>query len=404
MPVYMYKVSNASGKILTGEANVGSASELTDILVGKGFKPIDIKEKNALNDVSQMKLFKKRVTVKDMAVFCRQFAIVLEAGIPIATALDVLREQTTNKTLKDALQLVYENIQKGIPLSNSMKQQGDIFPEILINMVEAGEVSGQLDLVFARMATQFEKDYKLNHRVKGALTYPIVISIVAVIVVTILMAFVLPSFISVLDSFDTELPIYTKILMAITAFFQNWWWAILLVFGTSVFAISRFVKTDAGKSVLGTLAISVPIVKGVVKNVITARFARTLGTLLSSGVLLIQALQIVQKVLGNKVIADRMDTVIEEVKRGKGLSQPLIGMKYFPPMVLSMVRIGEESGDLDSSLDKSADFFDQEVETSLASLTTLIEPLIIIVLALGVGFIVISILAPMFSLYQTLSV
>jgi type IV pilus assembly protein PilC len=403
MPIFTYKVKNQDGKIFTGESRIKNEAELVAILDGKGLSPIEIKEKNAYSDIREISFLKKKVKTKDLAVFCRQFAIVLEAGVPMATAMDVMRAQATNPTFKRALNDLYDDIQKGIQLSNSMKKHGDVFPEILMNMVEAGEISGQLDRVFTRMADHFEKEFKLNQKIKGALTYPIIVCCVAVGVIFIMMAKVVPSFAEILEGFGAEMPGFTKILISISSFFKAFWWLILGGIIGLVVSGKTFSKSKDGKHFFGALAIKLPILKAVTRNIITARLTRTLGTLMSSGVLLIQAMEVVQKILGNIVIAEKIEEVISEVKKGKGLTQPLTAMNYFPPMLISMVKIGEESGNLDYSLEKSADFYDQEVETSLQQLTALIEPLVIIVMALIVAFIILSILYPMMSIYQNMS-
>lgn len=403
MPLYTYKVKNQAGKILTGESKIKSEAELAAILESKGLTPIEIREKNALTDISQISFLKKKVKTKDLAIFCRQFAIVLEAGVPVATAMDVMREQATNPTLKYALNDLYEDIQKGIQLSRSMMKHNGEFPEILIHMVEAGEISGQLDRVFARMADHFEKEFKLNQKIKGAMTYPVIVCCVAVAVIMVLMVMVVPSFVDILGGYGIELPIFTRILISISGFFKTFWWALLggiIALATGGRAFSR---SDDGKRFFGNVALRLPIMKGVTKNIVTARLTRTLGTLMASGVLLIQAMEVVQRILGNIVIAEKIDGVINEIKKGKGLTQPLNAMKYFPPMLISMVKIGEESGNLDFALEKSADFYDQEVEVSLQQLTSMIEPLVIILLAAVVGFIILSILYPMMSIYQTMS-
>jgi type IV pilus assembly protein PilC len=403
MPIFTYKVKNQDGKIFTGESRIKNEAELVAILEGKGLSPIEIKEKNAYSDIREISFLKKKVKTKDLAVFCRQFAIVLEAGVPMATAMDVMRAQATNPTFKRALNDLYDDIQKGIQLSNSMKKHGDVFPEILMNMVEAGEISGQLDRVFTRMADHFEKEFKLNQKIKGALTYPIIVCCVAVGVIVIMMAKVVPSFAEILKGFGAEMPSFTKVLISISSVFKAFWWLILGGIIGLVVSGKTFSKSKDGKHFFGTLAIKLPILKAVTRNIITARLTRTLGTLMSSGVLLIQAMEVVQKILGNIVIAEKIEEVISEVKKGKGLTQPLTAMNYFPPMLISMVKIGEESGNLDYSLEKSADFYDQEVETSLQQLTALIEPLVIIVMALIVAFIILSILYPMMSIYQNMS-
>lgn len=403
MPLYTYKVKNQAGKILSGESKFSSEKELALVLETQGLTPVEIKVKNAVTDIGQIKLFQKRVKTKDMAIFCRQFAIILQAGVPIATAMDVMREQTTNSTLKGTLGDLYDDIQKGIQLSTSMRRQGNVFPDILVNMVEAGELSGELDRVFARMAEHFEKEFKMNHKIKSALTYPIIVSVIAVAVIVIMMIFVVPQFSSILEGFGTEMPVFTKMLIDVSNFFKSFWW--LVIGGIIGFAliVKTFSKTKDGKRFFGGLAIRLPVMKDVTKNIVTARLTRTLGTLMASGVLLIQGMEVTQKILGNAVIAEKIGEVISEIKKGKGLTVPLMAMRYFPPMVLSMIKIGEESGSLDFALDKSADFYDQEVETSLQRLAALIEPAVIVLMALVVAFIIISVLYPMMSIYNNMS-
>lgn len=326
----------------------------------------------------------------------------MEAGIPIATAMDVLRGQTENPTLKAALDEVYDNIQKGMSLSDSLKQQS-VFPDILINMVEAGEVSGQLDLVFKRLAENFEKEFKLNQKLKSAFTYPIILCVVAIFVIAILMLKVVPVFAGTIKEMGGEIPIFTKILMAVSDYFVHYWWLNLIVIITIVVGCRMYFKTPSGKLFFGKMAITLPVVKGVVKTIITARFTRTLGVLIGSGVMLIQSLEIVTKIIGNIVVSEKMSTVIDEIKKGRGLTQPLADMDYFPPMLISMVRIGEESGNIDFALDKAADFYDEEVEIAMQNLTTIIEPVITIAMGAVVAFIILSIIYPMFGMYTAIS-
>jgi len=218
------------------------------------------------------------------------------------------------------------------------------------------------------------------------------------------MTFVVPTFSTVLEDLGAELPIYTKILLAISNFFKNFWWAILGGLFALIVGTARFLKTETGKRTLGRIQLTVPVLKKLTKHLITARFTRNLATLIASGVLLIQSLEVVQKVLGNKIICEKLEEVIGEIKKGRGLSQPIASLKFFPPMVMSMIRIGEESGDLDYTLVKCADFYDQEVEQSIQELTQFIEPLIIIFLAGIVGFVMLGILTPMFEVYKAMSV
>jgi len=399
---YVYKVKTESGRIISGETKIDSIEALRSLLQEKGYTPIEITEKNAFTDVSQISLFKPKVKLKDLAIFFRQFAIILEAGVPIAGALDVLREQTTNRTLREALDDIYDDIQRGLSLSSAMKQHEKIFPEITMHMVEAGEVSGQLDQVFIRLAAQYEKDYKLNRSIKSAMLYPIIVCVVSICVIFILMVGVLPVFSSTLESLNAEMPLITRIVMGTSHFFVKWWWAIIGGIVAFVLFLVSYLRTYNGKKLTSSIALKLPVVSTLVQNIVTARLARTLGTLISSGVLLIQAMQITQKVLGNVVISERISGVIDEIKMGKGLTVPLKNLRYFPPMLISMMRVGEESGNLDYSLEKSADFYDEEVETSIQRLTTLLQPLIILILAGIVTVIVLSVLLPMYSIYQNI--
>ncbi len=403
MPLYNFKARAEDNRIISGRTNFSSREQLSEQLLEKGFELVEAKEINAFTDITQLAIFKKKVSVKDLAIFCRQFAIILQAGVPIATAIDILKEQTVNPTLQQCIGDIYDDIQKGVALSVAMKQHS-IFPEILIYMIESGEISGMLDKSFSTMALHFEKENKLLHKIKGALTYPLVVLVVAVVVIMVLMIKVVPSFASILNGFGAKLPIFTVILINISSVFQRFWWLMILIIIGIAVGTKYFKKSDTGRRVFGRLAMSAPIIKGVTKNIITARFARTMASLLASGVLIMQSLEVVQKLLGNIIIEEKLQEVIDDIKQGKGLSQPLTDMKYFPQMLVSMVKIGEESGNLDYSFDKAADFYDEEVETSVQQLTSLIEPIIIIFLAFIVAFVILSILYPMLSIYQTMTV
>lgn len=403
MPLYEFKAKNEQNKVFEGKNKFSSKEQLVEQLLKNGYTLIEAKEINFVTDISQISFLKKKVKAKDLAIFCRQFSIILEAGIPIANAIEVLREQTENPTLKVCISEIYENIQKGIPLSIAMKKHS-IFPSILIYMVESGELSGLLDRSFSTMAVHFEKETKIQNTIKKAMTYPIAVLFIAIAVIFILMIKVVPSFSEILKSFGVELPIFTKILLGVSSFFQVFWPLILAgIFGLIVGG-GYFRKSRQGRKFVGNLAIGLPVFKTVTKNILSARFSRTMATLMASGVLIIQALEVSRKIMGNIVIEEKMDSVIEDIKQGKGLSQPLSNIKYFPPMLLSMVRIGEESGNLDFSLNKAADFFDGEVETSIQQLMSLIEPVIVIVLSVVVAFVILSILYPMLSVYQSMSV
>ncbi|NLN66360.1 MAG: type II secretion system F family protein [Clostridiaceae bacterium] len=402
MPVFSYKVKNAEGAILTGETKVDSRERLVQLMGENGFIPLEIVEKNFITDISQISIFRKKVKLVDLVQFCRQFSIMLEAGISIAGALDVIRNQSLNPTLKDCLNDMFTNIQKGTSLSTAMSDFPDIFPAILLSMVEAGEVSGQLDRVFTRMADQFEKDYKQKQKVKGAMTYPIIILIIAVIVVAVMVAVVIPQFGKAFAGMNVELPKLTQVMLKISDFCTKYWYILIVSVVLFVYIIKLMYDSKNGKLILDKLVLKLPLVADVIQSMMTARLCRTLATLLSSGVLMIESMEIVQRVLGNSILMQKMGNAIEELKKGQSLTRTINEMSYFPPMAISMIKTGEESGNLDDTLKKSASFFEDQLEEKIQKLTTFIEPLIMICLGGVVAFIILSVLYPMISVYQNI--
>lgn len=402
MPVYTYKVQNSKGEIFTGETKVDSKEVLLDLFNKHGYKPLEVIEKTFVTDVTQLKIFRKKVKTADLAQFCRQFAIMLEAGISIASSLDVLRTQTTNPTLKDCLNDIYNNIQKGISLSSVLRSFPDIFPPIMISMVEAGEVSGQLDRVFVKLAEHFEKEHKQKQKIKGAMTYPIIVLIVAAIVVAILVLKVIPTFGEALAGMNVELPALTQAMLKISYFFKSYWYLILFGLLLIIYGIKLASKTDRGKKVLDNITLKLPVVSGVIKTIISARFSRVLSTLMSSGVLLVESLQITKRVINNSILSEKMDKAIDSVKQGRSLNQSIAEMQYFPPLVQSMFKTGEEAGNLDETLEKAANFYEDQTEEQLQRMMTLLEPVVIIVLGIIVTFILFSVLYPMLSVYQNI--
>lgn len=402
MPVFTYKVQNNDGAVLTGESNVESRERLLELINKSGYKVIEIVEKNFITDISQIGLFKKKVKLNDLAQFCRQFSIMLEAGISIAGALDVLKDQTINPTLKDCLNDIYKNIQKGLSLSNIMRYYPAIFPNILLSMVEAGEASGQLDKVFTRMADHFEKEQKQRQKVVGAMTYPIIILVIAIFVVVVLVVNVIPTFGEALIGMNVELPKITKVMLKISDTFSQYWYVFLFGIIVLVIVIKVLSGTEKGKRFIDAKLLKFPMVSGVIRTMMTARLTRALTTLITSGVLLIESMEITQRVLGNSVLIEKMNNAIESIKQGRGLTQTMAEMRYFPPLVISMIKTGEESGSLDFTLEKAATFYEELLDSQIQKLTTFIEPVIMIALGGVVAFIIFSVLYPMISVYQNM--
>ncbi|MBK1810497.1 type II secretion system F family protein [Clostridium sp. YIM B02505] len=398
MPNFKYKAMNENGDRLQGTYAADSRDEVMDMISANNYYPLLVEEIQQGTTIN-LSIF-DRVTTKDIAIFCRQFYTMLDAGVSINSSLNILARQLPNKKLREVLSKVEDNVKKGETLSESMKLQGKVFPDLLISMVETGEMSGNLDNVMLRMSTHFEKENKINNKIKGAMVYPAVLSVMAVGVVTILLTFVLPTFIDMFTQSGVELPMPTKILLGISGALSKHGLVILLIIILIVLGLRYYFKSDSGQLFISKFKLTFPILKGLNQKIIVSRFTRTLSTMLSSGVSLVQALETVSEVVGNKLAQDKLLEIREELIKGEGLSKPIEESKIFPPMLASMIKIGEESGSLDDILNKTADFYDDEVETTIQTTTALIEPLLILIMGLVVGFIVISIMLPMFTMYE----
>jgi len=401
LTTYEYTAKDKNGDSVNGTHDAESREEVLNFIRGKQLFPlkIDIKKASWNFDVN---IDIQKVKVRDLALFCRQFATTLRSGITVVDSISILRKQTTSKKLSQVLDMVYDEILKGNSLSASMAKEPKVFPFLLINMIETGEVSGNLDNVMEDMADHFEKEYRLGQKVKGALTYPIVVSIVAVLMVALLLTFVMPTFVSMFDSFGAELPGPTKLLMGISDSLKYFWYLYILIIGTSTYLIKKYINTPQGRHRYDKFLLKMPIFGALNTKVVMERFASTISVLLSSGVDILQAIEIVQRVVGNEHIKESLEQVREGVRKGFGLGKTMEATGSFPPLVYQMVDVGENSGTLDFVLQKVADFYESEVETAIGQLTTMIEPLIIIVLGGVVGFIVISMILPIFDLYDVI--
>lgn len=398
MPVYKYRAKNILGQEISGSYEATDKAAVIYMLREKNFYPVNIKEdKSVIPSFSIKKLFKK-VTLKDLAVFCRQFSTMINAGVPILSCLDILRKQTENIRLKETLETIYGEVQKGKSLSQVMGEFRLVFPELLINMIETGEISGNLDKVLERMASHYEKEYKINQKVKNALTYPAIIAIVAILVIIFLVTVVVPTFASMFSSMGAVLPISTRILMKISDFVKNSWYLFLVAFILGRAVLKSYSQNPQGREKIDNLKLILPVIGNLHRNIATARFARTLGSLMNSGISVLQGIEVTKKVIDNQVISRSLTKVAEDVKKGKGLAEPLREFEVFPPMLVHMVKIGEDTGTLDFILEKTADFYDDEVENALNKMTTVLEPAIIVIMAVIVSLILISVLLPMFDI------
>lgn len=392
--IYKYKAVSQTGEVIEGFFEGDGESDVLAMLKGNSYLPVTV-EKD-VGAEAQIDLFSKKIKKKDLAVFCRQFYTMLNAGIGIVKCIDILGKQSENKTLVKSLGSLHEDVQKGFTLSEGMKKHPKVFPSLLINMVEAGEISGNVDTIMETMAVHFEKENKLENKIKSALIYPMALAVVSTAVVIFLLVAVMPIFIGMFEGSGQALPGPTKMLLTLSNWLTEYWYLfIIMVIGMTVGFIT-FKQTTAGRIFFDTLKIKIPILKDTNVKIITARFTRTLSTLMSSGMPLLQSIEVVGRVVGNKVIQDRLEIAVEDIRKGVSLSRTISEVQIFPPMVDSMIKIGEESGALDDILYKTADFYDDEVEVALQRMTSLMEPIMLVVMAVVIGFIVIAMAIPMF--------
>ncbi|MFO7636061.1 MAG: type II secretion system F family protein [Clostridia bacterium] len=384
MPVYKYTALTNEGKTILGTFSAADRSQLIHMIRENGYHPVKVKEVIEKKDVKEFG-FRGRVKTQDIAVFCRQFYSMLNAGVTIVKGLDILQQQTQNKKLKAVTKDLYETVQKGLSLSEAMRHHGDVFPELLINMVETGEVSGTIDAAMNRMAFHFEKENKLKNKIRAAMVYPIILSVLAIGVVIFLLTFVMPMFLEMFTSSGVELPGPTRLLLAMSNGLRDYWYIIGGVVLIIVYAIRGFIKSEKGRLKWDTFVLKIPVLKHTVTLISTTRFTRTLSTLLSSGIPLLQAMEVVARVVSNKVASNAVLTARDDMRKGTDLASPIKRAAVFPPMVDSMIKIGEESGTLDEILGKTADFYEDELETSLQKLASMMEPLVLIFMGAVIG-------------------
>jgi type IV pilus assembly protein PilC len=399
LPKYSYSAKNLEGDIITGVYSALDSSVVMSMIRNKNYFPLEIKRLQEEKEKREIELFPK-VSLKDLALFCSQFAVVLKAGVPISQALDIMKSQTTNKKLSKVIIDVNENIQQGKTLSESFAAHGERFPRLFLSMIESGEMSGSLEASFQRMGESFGKDYKLNQKVRSVLIYPIILFVVAVCVVTFLLIFIVPTFTELYRTSGVDLPLLTSLLLNFSNFLAGNIVLIILTVAFIVIAINIYIQTTHGRQVLDHLKATMPIVGKLLKSVYAARFTRSMSTLSATGVSLPESLRVTATNLSNSYIANKLKLVGDDVNKGISLSTSLIEMNFFPPMVLHMCRLGEESGTLDNLLSQAADFYETEAEIAMGRLATLLEPFVIIFMGGAVLFIVLAILMPMFGMYS----
>jgi type IV pilus assembly protein PilC len=400
MPLFRYTAKDSNGKTVAGTLEAANPLALVDALRKRDLIIISVEEDKAKHRAVVSGGGGGGVKLDDLVVFSRQLATMVNAGIPLVGSLDALQEQIENKSFKVVIRRVRDDIEGGSSLSESLSRQPNVFSPFFINMVKAGESSGNLDEILDRVAVYMEKTIALVRKVKSSLIYPAVVVLMAILINTFLIVKVVPTFESIFATIGVELPTPTKILIAISHLIRRQLFA--LVVGLVVFfvALSRIIRTDKGRLIFDTLLLKMPVLGPLLKKVAITRFSRTLSTLQKSGVSILAALEIVGKTSGNKVIEAAVMKTKRSIKEGESIAQPLTDSRVFPPMVTRMISVGEQTGKLEEMLGKVADFYESEVDAAVSGLTSLIEPLIIAFLGLVVGGIVVSMFLPIVKLVQ----
>jgi type IV pilus assembly protein PilC len=396
MPVFSYSARPATGVggIQNGEVDLTSKDEVLAYLHKQKLIPVSVREKP--KDLSFT--FGTGIKTRDIVIFTRQFATMINSGLPLVQALDILAEQTENTSLRKVIQDVLYDVESGHTLADAMGKHPKVFTDLFVNMVAAGEAGGILDTILLRLATFLEKNDALVRKIKGAMIYPAVIAFVATSAVAILLIFVIPTFQQMFDAAGVPLPLPTRVVIFMSIILQGYWWAILIGIIATALGIRQAYQTSAGRLAIDRTILNVPILGDMQRKAAVARFTRTLGTLVSSGVSILEGLEITAKTAGNRVIHDAVMNSRASIAGGETIAGPLKESGVFPPMVVQMINVGEQTGGLDEMLTKIADFYDEEVDAAVEALLSAMEPIMIVVLGVVVGGMIVAMYLPIFDM------
>jgi len=398
MPTFAYSARPAAGgDIQSGEVELASKDDVLAYLHRQKMIPVSVREKSKSLNFT----IGTGVKTRDIVIFTRQFATMINSGLPLVQSLDILAEQTENQFLRKTIQDVLYDVESGHTLADAMGRHPKIFTDLYVNMVAAGEAGGILDTILLRLAAFLEKNDALLRKIKGAMIYPAVIISVAVSAIVILLIFVIPTFQTMFASAGVPLPLPTRIVIQMSAILQGYWWAVGGAIIGAVIAIRAFYKTDNGHLVLDKMLLKMPILGDLQRKSAVSRFTRTLGTLVSSGVSILEGLEITAKTSGNRVIHDAVMGSRASIAGGETIAGPLKESGVFPPMVVQMINVGEQTGGLDEMLTKIADFYDEEVDAAVEALLSAMEPIMIVVLGVVVGGMIVAMYLPIFDMINT---
>jgi type IV pilus assembly protein PilC len=396
MAVYVWAAQGRAGEMKKGETEAINEAAVRTQLRRQGLKPTRVKEKP--KDLLEMIPLKGRVKSKDVVIFSRQFSTMISAGLPLIQCLDILATQEQNKAFAKVIRTIKEDIEGGSTLSDALRKHPKVFDDLFINMIAAGEAGGILDTILNRLAVYLEKSMKLKRKVKGAMTYPGVVLGMSVAIITLLLVKVVPVFQSIFAGMGRELPFMTQTLINLSSFVTDNSLYILGAIVIMIVALVRFYRTDNGRYLFDRMILKPPVIGSLMRKVAIAKFTRTLSTLISSGVPILDGLEIVSRTSGNKIIEKALMETRKNISEGKTIAEPLAATTVFPPMVVQMIAVGEATGSLDSMLSKIADFYDDEVEVAVAAMTSMLEPLLMVFLGGVVGGMIVAMYLPIFQI------
>ncbi|HET8998405.1 MAG TPA: type II secretion system F family protein [bacterium] len=400
MPVYEYTARDQTGRVLAGAIEAESDQTVTQKLREMGFFITNLQRKTEPVGVGEYFARFRGIGLKDLAVFSRQFATMVNAGLSLVRTLSILEEQTQQKQLKAVIEAVRVDIEGGGTLSSALGKHPQAFSNLYVNMVKAGEAGGVLDEVLIRLAAFLEKELALRQKIKSATTYPILLATAAIAALLFMTVVIIPQFATFFKELgsNAELPLPTQIAMGVSMLIRRFWWALAVAIVAFIYVLRMYVRTPAGRANYDNIKLRLPILGPVNKKIVIARFSRTFGTLVASGVPIMQALEVVGKAIDNVVIARAIEAVRTSIREGESIAIPLAASGMFPPMVVQMVKVGEETGSLETMLTKVADFYDTEIENTVASLTSILEPVLIVGMGVVIGAMLISLYLPIFNL------
>jgi type IV pilus assembly protein PilC len=404
MPVYIYKVRDKSGRIMQGQMDAANDRELRKKLDERGYFIIEYADKSAKKDILSIEILPSFNSVKmiDISVFSWQLFTMLDAGLPLVRSLKTIVNQTNNPRFKAVISDTCRRVEEGSSFSDALKQHPKVFSKLFVQMVNAGEVGGVLDEMLKRLAQYYERQAEIKSKMTSAMIYPTLLLTVSAVVIVFLITVVLPQFATIFRDIGARVPPPTQFLLSLSVIIKSYWQVVILILAGIFFFLRLYTLTEKGRYDLDLFIIQLPVIGGLVKKSITARFTQTLSTLVSGGIPILTALDVVTDTIGNMVVAKVLRHVAARVEEGKPIAQPLEESKLFPDMVVNMIKVGEDTGALEKMLDKISDFYDKEVNAAIEGFTKLIEPLMMVVMAVIIGFIAISIFLPLADLMTSL--